>query len=114
VALALETRIEVPTTNGDPLGRGEGLLLGRAHGGHVRVAGVPGREPERVLLGEQAGAVVAVAVAEDDRLGQEPPGPERLVVVGDELAGERGADGAAGHGEPCEGDQQPVGPPQGH
>jgi hypothetical protein len=65
---------------GDPLGRGVGLLLGRAHGGHVRVAGVPGREPERVLLGEQAGAVVAVAVAvaEDDRLGQEPPGPERL------------------------------------
>jgi len=44
----------------------------------VRVGAVPGRAAEWVVLGEDAVAVVAVAVAEDDRLGEEPPGAQRL------------------------------------
>jgi hypothetical protein len=61
-----------------PLGRGERLLLGRAHGRQVRVGPVTREPAERGLLGEDAGSVIVIAVAEDERLGEEPLGAEGL------------------------------------
>jgi hypothetical protein len=51
--------------------------------------------PERVSLGEDASAVVAIAVAEHEGLGEEPAGPEQL-RSGQQVGGALGA--------------QPVGP----
>jgi hypothetical protein len=82
--------VQQAVAQGDPLGHAERLLLGGAHGGHVGVAAVPRRQPEWVLLGEEAWAVVAVAVAKDERLGEEPPGPEDL-RGGQQVGGALGA-----------------------
>jgi hypothetical protein len=79
----------------DPLRCRERLLLRRSHGGEVRVVAVASGFPERVSLGEDASAVVAIAVAEHEGLGDEPAGPE-LLRSGQQVGGALGA--------------QPVGP----
>jgi hypothetical protein len=70
--------VQQAVAQGDPLGRGERLLFGRAHGCDMRIGVVPRRLAERLLLGNDAVAVIVIAVSADERLGDKPLRTEHL------------------------------------
>src|SRR5215217_4267702 len=86
--------VEGAVAQGDTLDpfRGEGLAFSRAHRGEVPLEGTLPRRGERVVLGEDPAAPVAVAVAHEEGLRHEPAGahqPRCSQQVGCPLYAER-------------------------